>query len=252
MNEEPRTIEAGDWRGRTVADSNGERIGTIGEIYLSQETNEPEWALVDTGGTSSFVPLRGASRSGPDVNVRATSDQVRGAPGIAPGTRLSEEDVSRLHRYYSGADRDTGLPSSTRGNARPMEQQNTNDQSVSELVKQLSTQTSALVRQELKLAQLEMTEKGKRAGIGAGLFGGAGLVAAYGVGALIAAIILVLATFLEAWIAALIVAVVLFAVAGVLALTGKKQVEQATPPAPEEAIESTKRDVDEVKGRASR
>jgi uncharacterized membrane protein YqjE len=86
-----------------------------------------------------------------------------------------------------------------------------------------------------------------------GLFGGAGLVAAYAVGALIATIILVLATVLdEGWIAALIVTVVLFAIAGVAALMGKKQVEQATPPQPEQAIESTKRDVDEVKGRASR
>ena len=251
MNEQPRTTETGDWRGRTVTDSRGEKIGEIGEIYLSQETHEPEWALVDTGTKSSFVPLAGAIRSGAEVRVRTTKDQVGHAPGVAPGARLSEEDVSRLRRHYN-ADQAAGLRSSSGGYARPMEQPNTTDQSVSELVKQLSTQTSALVRQELKLAQLEMTEKGKRAGIGAGLFGGAGLVAAYGVGALIAAIILVLATFLEPWIAALIVAVVLFAAAGVLALTGKKQVEQATPPAPEEAIESTKRDVDEVKGRASR
>jgi membrane protein implicated in regulation of membrane protease activity len=97
-----------------------------------------------------------------------------------------------------------------------------------------------------------MKEKGKRAGIGAGLFGGAGLVAAYGVGALIATVILALATFLEAWIGAAIVTVVLFVIAGVSALMGKKQVEKATPPQPEQAIESTKRDVDEVKGRASR
>ena len=252
MNEQPGTNEAGDWRGRTLTDSQGERIGEIAEIYLSQKTHEPEWALVDTGTESSFVPLAGASRSGAEVRVRATLDQVRAAPAVAPGTRLSEEEVSRLNRHYAVDDRTAGLQSSSRGYAQPMEQPNTNDQSVSDLVKQLSTQTSALVRQELKLAQLEMTEKGKRAGIGAGLFGGAGLVAAYGVGALIAAIILLLATFLEAWIGALIVTVVLFAVAGVLALTGKKQVEQATPPAPEEAIESTKRDVDEVKGRASR
>ena len=252
MNEQSRTTEAGDWRGRTVTDAQGERIGTIGEIYLSQATHEPEWALVDTGTESSFVPLAGAARSGAEVRIRATQGQVRDAPGVAPGTRLSEEDVARLHRHYRVEDQSAGLQSTSRGNARPMDHRDTNDQSVSELVKQLSTQTSALVRQELKLAQLEMTEKGKRAGIGAGLFGGAGLVAAYGVGALIAAIILVLATFLKAWIAALIVTVVLFAAAGVLALTGKKQVEQATPPAPEEAIESTKRDVEEVKGRASR
>ncbi len=252
MNEQAHTTEAQDWRGRKATDPQGAEIGKIGEIYLSQETDAPEWALVDTGAKSSFVPLAGAVRSGADVRVRATADQVRDAPAVAPGTRLSQEDVSRLRHHYRVDDQAAGLRNSSRGNARPMDQPNTNDQSVSELVKQLSTQTSALVRQELKLAQLEMTEKGKRAGIGVGLFGGAGLVAAYGVGALIAAIILVLATFLEAWIGALIVAVVLFAAAGVLALTGKKQVDQATPAAPEEAIESTKRDVDEVKGRVSR
>jgi len=134
-----------------------------------------------------------------------------------------------------------------------MAQENLNDLPVGDLVQRMSQQTATLVRKELELAQVEMKEKGKRAGIGVGLFGGAGLVAAYAVGALIATIILVLATVLdESWIAALIVTVVLFAIAGVAALMGKKQVEQATPPQPEQAIESTKRDVDEVKGRASR
>jgi nitrate/nitrite transporter NarK len=108
------------------------------------------------------------------------------------------------------------------------------------------------VRKELRLAQLEMTEKGKRAGIGVGLFGGAGLIAFYGGGALIATLVLVLAEFLDGWLAALIVTVVLFAVAGVLALTGKKQVEQATPPAPEQAIETTKSSIETVKERAHR
>jgi uncharacterized membrane protein YqjE len=126
------------------------------------------------------------------------------------------------------------------------------DQSVSELVQQLSNQTAALVRKEIRLAQLELQEKGKRAGIGAGMFGGSGLVALYGVGALIAAIVLGLATAVTAWLAALIVAVILFAVAGVLALTGKQQVEQATPPAPEAAIESVRTDIDEVKERTGR
>ena len=79
------------------------------------------------------------------------------------------------------------------------------------------------------------------------MFGGAGLVALYGVGAIIAAAILGIGTFLEPWIAAVIVGVVLLAVAGILALTGKKRVEQAGPPVPEEALESAKRDVDEVK-----
>jgi len=125
-----------------------------------------------------------------------------------------------------------------------------NDKPVGELVQELSRQTATLVRQELQLAQLEMKEKGKRAGVGAGLFGGAGGLAFYGLGALIAAGVLLLATALEPWIAALIVAVALFAVAGTLAISGKKQVEQATPAAPEQAIESTKKDIDEVKERA--
>ena len=121
-----------------------------------------------------------------------------------------------------------------------------------ELVRQLSEQTATLVRKELQLAQLELQEKGKRAGIGAGLFGGAGLIALYGVGVLIAAVVTGLATAIEPWLAAVIVAVVLFAAAGIASLMGKKQVEQAVPPAPEQAIQSTKRDVDQVKGRAAR
>ena len=133
-----------------------------------------------------------------------------------------------------------------------MDQRNTNNQPIGELVQQLSEQTATLVRKELQLAQLEMAEKGKRAGIGAGLFGGAGAIALYGLGTLIAAIVLLLATALEPWIAALIVAVVLFAIAGGAALVGKKQVQQAVPPAPEQAIQSGKRTVDEVKGRAGR
>jgi uncharacterized membrane protein YqjE len=127
-----------------------------------------------------------------------------------------------------------------------------NDQSLSELLQQLSSQTADLVRKEIRLAQLELQEKGKHAGIGAGMLGGGGLVALYGLGALIAAAILGLGTLIEPWLAALIVAVVLFAVAGVLALTGKRQVEQATPPQPEAAIESVQTDIHEVKEKAGR
>jgi uncharacterized membrane protein YqjE len=126
------------------------------------------------------------------------------------------------------------------------------DRSVGELVGRLSQQTSTLVRQELRLAQTELQEKGKRMGVGAGMFGGAGLVALYGVGALVAAAIIGIGTLLEPWIAAVIVGVVLLAVAGVLALTGRRQVERGTPPLPEQAIESAKRDVDEIKAARER
>jgi uncharacterized membrane protein YqjE len=124
------------------------------------------------------------------------------------------------------------------------------ERSVGELVQQLSRQTSTLIRQEMRLAQAELQEKGKRAGIGAGMFGGAGLVALYGVGALIAAVIMLVGTALEPWLAAVIVGVVLLAVGGILALVGKGQVERATPAKPEQAMESVQRDIDEVKARA--
>jgi membrane protein len=112
-----------------------------------------------------------------------------------------------------------------------------------ELVKDLSTQVSALVRQELELAKVELTAKGKQAGIGAGLLGGAGLFALYGVGALVATAILALATAVDGWLAALIVAVALLALAGVLALLGKRRAQRAVPPLPEQAVETLKEDV---------
>jgi uncharacterized protein YacL len=124
------------------------------------------------------------------------------------------------------------------------------DLSVAELVKQLSEQTSRLARKEIELAKAELAVKGKRAGIGAGMFGAAGLVGLYAVGALVAFVIALLATTMVTWLAALIVTVVLAAIAGVLALQGRTKVAAATPPVPEQATESTKEDVEWVKTRA--
>jgi hypothetical protein len=122
--------------------------------------------------------------------------------------------------------------------------------SLAELVKQLSEQSSRLARQEVELAKAELAVKGKRAGIGAGMFGGAGMLGFYAVGALVATAILALATAITAWLSALIVAVVLAAIAGVLALQGKTKVQQATPPVPEQATESVKEDVQWAKTKA--
>jgi uncharacterized membrane protein YqjE len=124
------------------------------------------------------------------------------------------------------------------------------EQSTAELLRQLSEQTTKLVRQEIELAKAELTEKGKKAGTGAGMFGGAGALAFYAFGALTACLILALATAVDGWLAALIVAVVYGAAAGVLALTGKQKVTEATPPLPEQAVDSTKEDVRWVKTRA--
>jgi hypothetical protein len=126
------------------------------------------------------------------------------------------------------------------------------DASTGELISRLTEQISTLVRDEAKLAQAEVTQKAKRLGLGAGLFGGAGLFAFFGMAVLISAAVLGLAEAVPGWLAAVIVAVVLFAVAGVLALIGKKDVQQGTPPVPTEAIASTKADIATVKKAASR
>jgi MFS family permease len=124
------------------------------------------------------------------------------------------------------------------------------DRPVAELVRQLSDQTTTLVRQEIELAKAEMTAKGKQVGIGAGAFGAAGLVGLYAVGAITACLILALSTAVDGWLAALIVGVVYAAVAGILALVGKKKTQAGAPPVPERAISSTKEDVEWAKTRA--
>jgi len=121
---------------------------------------------------------------------------------------------------------------------------------VGELLKELSTQTSTLVRHELELAKAEMAEKGKQAGVGAGMFGGAGLFGLLALGALTACAIAALATAMDLWLAALIVTVVYAVIAGVLALVGRQKTREAAPPAPEQAIQSTKEDVQWAKSRA--
>jgi Putative Actinobacterial Holin-X, holin superfamily III len=124
--------------------------------------------------------------------------------------------------------------------------------STAELVKELSEQVSVLVRDELKLAQLEMTRKGKQAGLGVGLLGGSALVALSGAGSLIACVIIAVAGVVAAWLAALIVGATLVAVAAAAALLGKGRLQKATPPVPEEAVDSIKTDVEEIKERARR
>jgi membrane protein len=126
----------------------------------------------------------------------------------------------------------------------------TSEPSVAELVKQLSEQSSRLARQEVELAKAELAVKGRKAGVGIGMFGGAGVFGFYGFGALVAAAVLALSLAVAAWLAALIVAAVLAAVAGVLALQGRSKVAQATPPVPEQAAESVKEDVQWAKTRA--
>ena len=130
-----------------------------------------------------------------------------------------------------------------------MEQHN-GERPVGELVKDATEQAQTLIRQEIELAKVELSEKGKKAGIGAGMFGGAGLLGLFAFAALTAAFIGAVDLAVPFWAAALIVAAVYGAIAGVLALTGKNKVQEATPPVPEQTVDNVKEDVAWTKQRA--
>lgn len=126
------------------------------------------------------------------------------------------------------------------------------DQSLSELAKQLSQQTADLVGKELELARVELQDKAKQVGKGSGLLGGAAVLGLYAGGVLIAAMVLLIALVIEPWVAALIVGVILALVAGALAFLGRKKVKEGIPPVPEKAVETTKADLDTVRRSAKR
>jgi hypothetical protein len=122
--------------------------------------------------------------------------------------------------------------------------------SLSELLQQLTDQTTRLAHKEIELAKAEMAVKGKRIGIGAGAFSFAGLLALLALGALTAAAILGLATGMEGWLAALIVAAAYLLIAGAMALVGRSKVQAGTPPLPEQTVESVKKDIEETMQKA--
>lgn len=126
-----------------------------------------------------------------------------------------------------------------------------NGESTGDLIRQLSQDTSTLVRKEVELAKAELTEKGRKAGLGAGMFGGAGLFGVFAFAALTTALIAGLSQAMDLWLAALIVAVVYAVIAGVMALAGKQKVEEAGPPQPEQTVETIKEDVQWAKNQAA-
>ena len=128
----------------------------------------------------------------------------------------------------------------------------TPEHSTGELVKMVTEQVSVLVRDELKLAQLEMGTKAKQAGKGMGMLGGGGLVALYGVACLIACVIIAISHSLQAWLSALIIGVALLVVAAIVSAIGRNKMRQGSPPMPTEAVESVKTDVQAIKGKAHR
>ena len=125
------------------------------------------------------------------------------------------------------------------------------DPTLGALVHDLTTQVPELIRSEMRLAQAEVAEKGKRAGIGIGMFSAAGLLAFFGTAALLTTIVLALDLMMPAWLAALIVTVLLLIGAGIFALQGRNKVQEATPPVPERAVEGVKEDIATMKGQRS-
>lgn len=121
------------------------------------------------------------------------------------------------------------------------------DSSVAQLVERLSTQVAALVREEMALATAEMKRKGAQAGVGVGIGGAGAVLAVLGLAALVAAAVLGLASVLAAWLAALLIGLGLLVLAGVVSAAGITQVRQSAPPVPEQALQSTKRDIETVK-----
>jgi hypothetical protein len=203
----------------------------------------PQTARQDGGDARTAAPGVPAQRAG---DAGPIPDPLVGPPVSQGGTepRQADEVTAGTGSRESAAHGSHAGPADTGTDAGS----NMHSASTGELVKRLSIQLSELIRGEMELARAELTAKGKRAGAGAGLAGAGGVVALYGVGALIAAAIAALALALPVWLSALIVGVVLLIVAGLLALAGRSQLRRATPAVPEETVENVQRDVATVKG----
>ncbi len=250
-----------NWEGQTMLDRSGDKIGTIEEIFLVEETGRPEWALVKIGRIKShttLVPLTSAQPVSDGVRIGFGKDVVSEAPKIEPGEEPSLRQVEEVYGHYGMKTSDSNGSSSPQQYApAPAPAYGASnghgdlrDEPVGDLVKQVTDEAKTLAGQEFALAKAEMTEKAKDVGIGAGMFGGAGYVMHLAVLGLMLTVIFALATAMEAWLAALIVTVVFMAIAGVLALTGKKKIQNAGPPVPEQTIESVKQTIETVKEEA--
>jgi uncharacterized membrane protein YqjE len=255
-----------DWEGQTMLDRAGERIGTIEEIFLVEETGRPEWALVKLGRLkthTTLVPLTSAQPVRDGIKVGYEKDVVSDAPVVDAGEEPSEQQVNAVYRHY-GIDVNVagGDAQASNGSEVPPRQQvvvngsngshgDLRDEPIGDLVKQVSAEAKTLAGQQFKLAKTELTEKAKDVGIGAGMVGGAGYALHLAALGLLLTIIFALATLMQAWLAALIVTVVFAAIAGALALKGKRRIKQAGPPVPEHTIESVKQTIETVKEEAT-
>ncbi|MGH3656063.1 MAG: phage holin family protein [Micromonosporaceae bacterium] len=197
---------------------------------------ERRWNALDSGASSTTAPPRDT----PEVAGTPAAEPDTGTTGRAADSEAYGPDGTRTGA--AGRDRVWTRPRSV----------DTDGMSTADLIKLASEQASRLARGEMKLAQAELRAKGRHAGIGAGMFGAAGMVALYGVAALITAAIFALALVLPNWLAALIVGVVLFLIVGGLVLFGRSQLRRIGSPYPERAVASAKADAQYLKERAGR
>jgi hypothetical protein len=270
-----------DWEGQTVLDRRGEKIGKIEEIFLVEETGKPEWALVELvalgklKGHTTMVPLTMARPVQDGVAVHVEKHLVEEAPEIKPDGEPSEPEVNALYRHYGLGSAQSAEPANGNGGyaapaptptpaPAPVQQfsnggsapeaangsPDMRNEPIGNLINTVKEEGSNLVSQELRLAKAEMSGKAKDVGIGAGMFGGAGYVASITGIALMLTIMFALDTAMKLWLAALITTVLFGAIAGVLALMGKKKIQQAGPPIPEQTVESVKQTIETVKEEA--
>jgi hypothetical protein len=243
-----------DWEGRTLLDRDGDKIGTIEEIYLVEDTGRPEWALVKLGRLGSrarLVPLAGADPVAEGIRAAYEKSVVTGAPRVDTDEEPSEDEVVAVYRHYGiayGEDANGRAHDEAAGSTNGVVDKR--DEPVSDLLRQVSDEATTLVRQEIRLAKAEMAGKGKEIGVGAGLVGGAGYTLHLAGLGLMLCVIFALATVMAAWLAALVVTLAFVAVAAVLALAGKKRIQNAGAPVPQEAMESVKQTIETVKEEA--
>ena len=155
-----------DWRGRTVVDQDGDKIGKLEEIYLDQETDQPEWAVVHTGlfGTKqTFIPIREAKPNGEDVQVPFEKGHVKGAPAIEPEGQLSQQEEETLYRHYgyeySEARSDTGLPEGEAGTTGRDTSGPTTDDAMTRSEEEVRVGTASQERGRVRLKKYVVTEQ---------------------------------------------------------------------------------------------
>jgi uncharacterized protein (TIGR02271 family) len=157
----PQMTEVNEWQGRTVVGEDGEKIGTVKDIYMDHQTGKPEWATVSGGlfgMKSHFVPLASASPTGEDLRVPVTKDQVKSAPGVDPDGELSEPEEQRLFEHY-GVPYTTEGSTTAQGGPHASDRAGTSDDAMTRSEEEVRVGTAARERGRARLRKYVVTEQ---------------------------------------------------------------------------------------------